>query len=236
MANLDDELSLSFDGESLDEWTGSMSSSRGNELHTSDLAKSKLQPSSSGLIGSCSSLMGPCPTPPGFETPRSDTDRYDWTAFDEERCFGISVSLYERNPITGQNAGNPIADVFGVVARDNNVIMALADGVNWGEGSRLAARCAVRGAIDHLNYHIFADQCKTTTEVFHTLLGAFHSAHALILQEGGLLTTLCVAVAVQLKHSDTWVLCCCNVGDSLCFVYNPVAGVREVSDLSWICP
>lgn len=90
-------------------------------------------------------------------------DSYDWKSFDEERCFGVSTSLYERNPLTGVNAGNPIADVFGIVARDNNVIMALADGVNWGEGARLAARCAIRGAIDHLNYHLFADPCKTTT-------------------------------------------------------------------------
>uniref|UniRef100_A0A183HWN2 PPM-type phosphatase domain-containing protein n=1 Tax=Onchocerca flexuosa TaxID=387005 RepID=A0A183HWN2_9BILA len=69
---------------------------------------------------------------------------------------------------------------------------------------------------------------KYFQDVFHRLLGAFHSAHALILQEGGLLTTLCVAVAVQLKESTTWVLCVCNVGDSLCFVYNPQTGVQEV--------
>lgn len=69
---------------------------------------------------------------------------------------------------------------------------------------------------------------KYFQEIFHTLLGAFHSAHALILQEGGLLTTLCVAVAAQLKESTTWVLCVCNVGDSLCFVYSPETGVQEV--------
>ena len=27
----------------------------------------------------------------------------------------------------------------------------------------------------------------------------------------------------------SWVLCCCNVGDSLCFVYNRNYGVREVT-------
>ena len=91
------------------------------------------------------------------------SDSYNWISFDEERCFGVSKSLYERNPLTGINAGNPIADVFGVVARENNAIMALADGVNWGEGSRLAARCAIRGTIDHLNSRLFAEDCKTTT-------------------------------------------------------------------------
>ena len=31
------------------------------------------------------------------------------------------------------HAGNPIADSFGVVARYNSGLLALADGVNWGE-------------------------------------------------------------------------------------------------------
>lgn len=65
--------------------------------------------------------------------------------------------------MTGVNAGNPVADAFGIIARENNVIMGLADGVNWGEGARLAARCAIRGAIDHLNHHLFAEECRTTT-------------------------------------------------------------------------
>ncbi|VDK78206.1 unnamed protein product [Litomosoides sigmodontis] len=258
MANLDDELSLSFDGEFSDV---------GNSLNDGFeiVRHNHLRQSSSSLIGSCTSLVDSFIT--GGASLRSDTESYNWNSFDEERCFGISTTLYEKNPLTGVNAGSPIADAFGIVARDNNVVMALADGVNWGEGARLAARCAIRGAIDHLDYHLFAEECRTTTvrycrwkdflklrmvylaadaadgivdsifasfkrtidDVFHILLGAFHSAHALILQEGGLLTTLCVAVAVQLKGSTTWVLCVCNVGDSLCFVYNPQTGVQEVT-------
>ncbi|CAG9539266.1 unnamed protein product [Cercopithifilaria johnstoni] len=221
MANLDDELCLSFDGD----LSTDIGSSLNDEFEV--LQHNHLRQSSSGLIGSCTSLVDSVIM--GDASLRSDTESYNWNCFDEERCFGISTTLYEKNPLTGINAGNPIADAFGIVARDNNVIMALADGVNWGEGARLAARCAIRGAIDHLNYHLFADKCRTTTEVFHILLGAFHSAHALILQEGGLLTTLCVAVAVQLKESTTWVLCVCNVGDSLCFVYNPETGVQEIT-------
>ncbi|KAM3718442.1 PP2C-like domain-containing protein [Dirofilaria immitis] len=220
MANLDDELCLSFDGDLSD-----IGNPLNDEFET--LQHNHLRQSSSGLIGSCTSLADSLVM--GDAMLQSDTENYDWNCFNEERCFGMSTTLYEQNPLTGINAGNPIADAFGIVARDNNVIMALADGVNWGEGARLAARCAIRGAIDHLNYHLFAEECKTTTEIFHTLLGAFHSAHALILQEGGLLTTLCVAVAVQLKESTTWVLCVCNVGDSLCFVYNPQTGVQEIT-------
>ncbi|VDD89610.1 unnamed protein product [Enterobius vermicularis] len=219
MANLDDELSLSFDGDSLDECNGARCSVEEDQT--------RLQHSTSGLLGSCSSLINTLNS--DGEGSYSEAESYNWNNFDEERCFGISKSLYEKNPMTGINAGNPIADVFGIIVRDNNVIMALADGVNWGEGSRLAARCAIRGAMDHLNSHLFAEECKATTEVFHILLGAFSSAHTLIIQEGGFLTTLCVAVAIQLRQSDTWALCVCNVGDSLCFVYSPVSGVREVT-------
>lgn len=67
--------------------------------------------------------------------------------------------------------------------------------------------------------------------MFHCLLGAFHTAHALILQEGGTLTTLCVAVVAPVRHStpSSYALCVCNVGDSLCFVRNAQSGVREVT-------
>ncbi len=70
--------------------------------------------------------------------------------------------------------------------------------------------------------------------MFHELLGAFHAAHQLILQEGGLLTTLCVAVVCPLAAAATaasvdWTVCACNVGDSLCFVYSQTTGVREVT-------
>jgi hypothetical protein len=68
--------------------------------------------------------------------------------------------------------------------------------------------------------------------VFHCLLGAFHASHALILQEGGALTTLCVAVVAPVKNSNNSVLCVCNVGDSLCFVYNAEHGVTEVTQAS----
>lgn len=54
---------------------------------------------------------------------------------ENENVYGLSVSLYEKNFITQQNQGSPIADCYGIVARSNSVAMALADGVNWGKGS-----------------------------------------------------------------------------------------------------
>jgi hypothetical protein len=48
---------------------------------------------------------------------------------DEYKALGVSTSLYERHPVSGLPAGHPIADVFGIIARENNAILALADGV-----------------------------------------------------------------------------------------------------------
>lgn len=36
----------------------------------------------------------------------------------------------------------------------------VADGVNWGEKSRLAARCALYGSMKYLNYKIFEKKNK----------------------------------------------------------------------------
>ncbi|VDL77501.1 unnamed protein product [Nippostrongylus brasiliensis] len=226
MANLDDEMSLSMDGTSASESSDEDEEDCDQPI-SAPLRRDKDKNRSEVLLGSCSSLIGPN----GHEgTPSSrGADRYNWNNFNEERAFGASVSLYEKNPLTGVNAGEPVADVWGVVGRNNNGVLALADGVNWGEGARLAARCAVRGAIDHINEHIEQGTFTNTTEVFHELLASFHSAHSLILQEGGMLTTLCVAVVAPAVNCDSWVLCVCNVGDSLCFVYNRDYGVREVT-------
>ena len=56
---------------------------------------------------------------------------------------------------TAENAGNPIADTFAVVARKNSAVLALADGVNWGNKAALASRCAVSGCVEYLNAAIF---------------------------------------------------------------------------------
>uniref|UniRef100_A0A0N5B270 PPM-type phosphatase domain-containing protein n=1 Tax=Strongyloides papillosus TaxID=174720 RepID=A0A0N5B270_STREA len=211
MANLDDELCLSIDGNSINEWNDEP---LGEKLFCKDYRTAHLE--SLGFV-------------PGRESPINNTNDFDWNVFDDKRAYGASISLYETNPITGKNAGSPIADVFGIVARENNCILALADGVNWGEGAQLAARCGVRGAIDHVNKHLENNKFRTTNDIFHCLLGAFHAGHALILQEGGSLTTLCVGVVAPVKNSSTFVLCVCNVGDSLCFVQNPQYGVREIT-------
>ncbi|KRX39576.1 PP2C-like domain-containing protein [Trichinella murrelli] len=155
----------------------------------------------------------------------------DWISPDDQHSYGKSVSLYERNPITSKLAGNPVADVFAVCTRRNCSILILADGVNWGEKARLAARCAVRGSMDFLNAELFdrSQPITSTSEIFQSLLRAFHCGHRLILQEEGSFTTLCVVVVCPLENSEHWVACACNVGDSLAFIFSEQHGVRELT-------
>lgn len=81
-------------------------------------------------------------------------------------------------------------------------------------------------------------------DVFLSLLRSFHAAHSMILQEGGLLTTLTAAVVAQMDQSSLqnalytgsdnsnsakFAVCVCNVGDSLAYVYSEKHGVREIT-------
>lgn len=70
----------------------------------------------------------------------------------------------------------------------------------------------------------------TTREVFVSLLRSFWSAHACILETGGALSTLTVAVILPLndeQNAGKSIVCGCNVGDSLGYVYSKHYGVRE---------
>jgi serine/threonine protein phosphatase PrpC len=67
-------------------------------------------------------------------------------------------------------------------------------------------------------------------DVFRGLLRSFYAAHDLILVEGGMLTTLTVAMVLPTKNKDEYVVCSCNVGDSLAYVYSPKHGVRELTE------
>lgn len=152
---------------------------------------------------------------------------------ESESAYGISVSLYENNMLTKEPMGNPIADCYGIVVRGNAAAMALADGVNWGDGARLAARSAVQGCLDYLDRAVFglAQECiaTNTTEVFVSLLRSLWEGHGCILEVGGALSTLTIAVVLPLGEPNVgkYVVCACNVGDSLGYVYSKKYGVRE---------
>ncbi|XP_043271457.1 PP2C-like domain-containing protein CG9801 isoform X2 [Venturia canescens] len=158
-----------------------------------------------------------------------------------EMAYGIATTLYEKNPTNNVNNGEPIADCFGVAARPNAAVLALADGVNWGPKASIAARSAVHGSMDYLNKALFSSSISgdvtTTRDVFVALLRSFHAAHSLILQEQGMLTTLTVCAVLPLANPTSgtnsktkrYVACTCNVGDSLAYVYSRKTGVREIT-------
>ncbi|KAL3271113.1 hypothetical protein HHI36_021608 [Cryptolaemus montrouzieri] len=141
--------------------------------------------------------------------------------------FGISDSLYDTNLVTKVKNGDPIADCFGIIARKDSMILAVADGVNWGEKACVAAKSAIHGCLHYLNKTVFNDtklfenlivlsdqqatsptitepltHISNTREVFVCLLRAFNCAHDLILENNGMLTTLTVAVVLPLTKND----------------------------------
>ncbi|XP_043654227.1 PP2C-like domain-containing protein CG9801 [Drosophila teissieri] len=152
-------------------------------------------------------------------------------------AYGISVSLYETSMLTKEPMGNPIADCYGMVVRGDSAAMAMADGVNWGDGARLAARSAVHGCLDYLDRAVFGQalECRATTtqEVFVSLLRSLWEGHGCILEVGGALSTLTIAVVLPLDGAPgKYVVCSCNVGDSLGYVYSKKHGVRELTQAS----
>lgn len=146
----------------------------------------------------------------------------------ETMADGDSVTLYDLKEGTTSHNGDPIADVFAVLARPNSCILAVADGCGWGIKPRLAARCAVHGSIEHLNSKLFGvtprqpSEQLTTQDIFHAMYRALHTAQKRILEHGGTTTTLCLAVIVELaeaKAGNKWGVCVVSVGDSLCYVW-----------------
>lgn len=66
-----------------------------------------------------------------MELPDSIAGVSNWK-LENDHAYGLSISLYEKNCCTNEQAGSPIADCYGIVVRGNSAAMALADGVNWG--------------------------------------------------------------------------------------------------------
>ena len=164
------------------------------------------------------------------------------------RSYGIAISLYENNPVTNTTVGDPIADVYAILTRKNSSLLILADGVNWGPRSRLAARCAVRAAMNYINRNLFFptannentfinntlgynQKCLTTHDIFKVMMKSFDAAQEFILQKKGTMTTLCCSVVVKLKDSSQslWAVCTLSIGDSTAYVFNKEKGVFELT-------
>ena len=138
---------------------------------------------------------------------------------------GDVVTLYDAIDVeTNKHHGDPIADVFAIVARPNNAILALADGCNWGPKPLKAARCAILGCTEYLSDRLFReDTMPSNTQALMKLIReSFDAAQDRIIQYDGATTTLSVAVACEMEapiHNKTWALCVVSVGDSPCLVW-----------------
>lgn len=155
------------------------------------------------------------------------------------RADGQSVTLYEKKLDGSSHYGDPIADTFAVMARSNSSILVLADGVNWGNKPRIAARAAALGAIQHINQKLFESSMppSSTRDIFHHILLSFEEGHKNILRNDGTTTTLTVAMVCEVlpssRVSTRWVLCVVSVGDSPCYIYQPdFRRVQEVTAAS----
>ena len=154
-------------------------------------------------------------------------------------AYGTALSLYDQPKDHELPQGEPVADVFAIAVHPNSCVMALADGVGWGEKPRLAARCAVRGCMEFIHQELFVTPKSiqyavlNTDNITHVLLRSLRKAQDLIIQKEGTMTTLCVSLVCPLLVRDgdrTWAMVTVNVGDSLAYVYSPTTGkVREVT-------
>ncbi|XP_052829957.1 PP2C-like domain-containing protein CG9801 isoform X1 [Octopus bimaculoides] len=149
----------------------------------------------------------------------------------DQRAYGLCISLYDQHPIYGKMSGDPIADAFAICCRKNNAIMLIADGVNWGEKSRLAARCALYGSMEYINRKLFQEKTQpaSTQEALEILRTSMDAAHRTILKKEGGLTTLCVCLICPVYNSADFAVCCVNVGDSFAYVFSKNNGIREIT-------
>ena len=138
-----------------------------------------------------------------------------------QNAYGVAVSLYEEDRLKGRTMGEPIADVFAVVRRRNCSFMALADGCGWGVKPRLAARSAVKAAIDYLNTHLH--DIKSTHRLSKLMIEAMFESQQLILDNEATLTTLIITAVVPTKGDSgtEWAAMSLSVGDSSSYVYDP---------------
>ncbi|KAF6254955.1 hypothetical protein COO60DRAFT_260710 [Scenedesmus sp. NREL 46B-D3] len=156
----------------------------------------------------------------------------------QQQACGGAVSLYDRDAATGRRNGEPIADCYGILTYRGGAVMALADGVNWGERPRAAARGAVHGFLGHVHQELAVAQggkAISSDAAFHILQRAVQAAQAQVLAAEGTLTTLVGAVVLQ-QRMRSGRHCCLSVvvGDSPSYVWR--AAAQEVVELNYQPP
>ncbi|TGZ60285.1 hypothetical protein CRM22_008618 [Opisthorchis felineus] len=179
-----------------------------------------------------------------------------WKPLRNRKAHGISVSLYEKNPLTDRVSGEPNADAFIVQARCDSAFLAVADGVNWGRDAMQAARCAILAVYEYLETHLYGSDStnltlNSTQDAAQLLFEAFSAAQERIVGCTTGLTTLCVALVLPViqaaspsksstnsqersltRKPQQFAVMVVSVGDSQAFLLSKFHGIREIT--GWV--
>jgi len=160
-----------------------------------------------------------------------------------------TVSTYPLMPGGKKRQGSPICDQYYVQAQPDRLFVCVADGCNWGERPRDAARAAAKAFVTFAVEHFIASY--DVRECGKMLLSAMKSAHNSIiankddLWEAGT-TTLVGGVVIPLmpppcpegspapseqdKSNIEYGICLLSIGDCKCFLWESATGkVRDIT-------
>ena len=89
----------------------------------------------------------------------------------------------EKPAVTAIRLGDPVCDCYGLQLYANRTVIAIADGCNWGEAPREAARIACRGFLDHLQRKeiVVPFDRRTLPNISSEVLKAVARAHTMVL-------------------------------------------------------
>lgn len=154
-------------------------------------------------------------------------------------CCCHTISTYPLKDNHHMREGDPICDRYFVKLFENRMIGALADGCNWGERTRRAAKKACKAFTLYLNES--HRKPKNLQEIAKLMLGGFADAHRKILEsasegvwEAGTTTMnghmICRASSNGSGDNFKWVFICCNLGDCKAFHYSKQT--KKVNDIT----
>lgn len=148
----------------------------------------------------------------------------------------LSTMLSDGSVTVDKNVrqGDPICDQACLERFENGVLVALADGCNWGEKPRKAALLASRTFVEYVKRS--ASEVLTVQDAGQLFLQAFVQAHHRIVEgfedkwwECGT-TTLLGGALVQLKDPyNPWGFVCASVGDCKAFLITRRKGVFDIT-------
>jgi hypothetical protein len=144
---------------------------------------------------------------------------------EKEFLSSLSVSTYPMLQDTNKREGDPIADKVACSITKNRVVVAVADGCNWGTRPEQAAVKASLSVRDYLASK--QDKIRDLQDAGHYLYRAFCVAHNKIIEgkediwEAGtttLLTGMCLELVPQTESDPKWCFVCASVGDCKAFL------------------